>query len=114
MEYSETEKVLLCAFDKYTDIVMACAEKEFNIVILPYLKKYNLEFMAGNGTFSITYTDKTPKSFINKYFMSGYRNMGGWVNVDKLPNKIKNVLFMEIPGFRGNDLGSLMPDYISE
>lgn len=99
-------------FQKYSDFVDAYAEQKFNEVVLPYLKKYSLTFLAGNGTYYVGTTELSPK-----WYLRTHRNgacCGNQVETDMLPKKIKDVLSIEIPGMRYNDLGSLMPDYDPE
>ncbi len=84
----------------YHKLVYAVAEAMFESKVKPYLQKHGYDFLAGNGTFWIGYDDPD-----NRY---------GFVSIDidkEIPKRIRDILFMEVPGFRANDLGSLMPDY---
>lgn len=105
---TEQELYLEKKFNKYGEEVFAYAEHVFKEKIIPYLEKYNLEFLAGNGTFWIGYTNETPKWFVTKYFSGA----GTWsIDVDKIDSRISKILQSEIPGMSGNDLGSIMPCY---
>lgn len=96
-------------FDAYFESVEKYAEEVFEAEILPWLKKYHLVFISGNGTFYIGYTDKTPRWFVSEY--SGYGEDS--LDTDKLPDKILGILATEIGGYDYN-LGSIMPDYRDE
>jgi hypothetical protein len=97
-------------YDEYFFRVELYAKDMFKNHILPYLKKYNLEFVSGNGTFYLSYTNKTPKWFIRKYKGYYWQAEMEQVDIDKLPNKIQRILNMEIGGYN-YPLGSIMPDY---
>jgi len=108
MSYTTQEKHIQNMFEKYSNEVFAYAEEVFNEKITPYLDKYHLNFIAGNGTFWMGYTDETPKWFITKYFSGA----GAWsIDIDKIDSRIRQVLQSEIEGMPGNDLGSIMPSY---
>ena len=102
----QVEKMFL----EYEEKVLKYAEDVFNDKILPYLKKYRLTFLAGNGTFYIGWTEQTPKWFINKY-RAYYHEPNTMIDVDKIDRRISSILFSNVNGYPSNDLGSLMPDY---
>jgi len=80
------------AWLKYLDVVDNEAEKQFVTIVLPWLKKNGYGFIAGNGIWGVYSKD-------------------GDLYPETLPKHIRDILEMEIPGLRANDLGSLMPDY---
>ena len=90
-------------FKRIEDIAIFAFEKH----ILPFLKKYDLEFISGNGSFFIGYTESTPKWFVRKYRINGYYDPQ--IDIDKLPKRILTIL--EAEGTYNNNLGSLMPCY---
>lgn len=98
-------------FKAYENIVFMAAREKFNDRIKPFLEENHLNFLSGNGGFCITWTEKTPKRFVDKY---GDNRYGNFIDPDKLPENIQKYLFYEIPGFSANNLGSLMPDYSCE
>lgn len=90
---TETEKQALeLTFAKYEKAVDAYAEMMQEKYVLPYLKRKGLHFMAGNGLWYIGKGDN-------------------YIDPDDLPSRVREVLWMEVPGYPANDLGSLMPDY---
>ena len=110
--YTKEEKIIEEMFDKYCERVYEFAEEMFVKKILPYLKKYDLEYLAGNGTFFIFATEKTPEWFIKKYYQAGYcaHSVTG-IDPDRIDKRISKILFSEVNGMRSNSLGSLMPSY---
>jgi len=64
MNYHEKEMKKL--YDNYFENVQLYANTVFRLTVKPWLEKYNLTFVSGNGTFCIRYTDKTPKWFSKK------------------------------------------------
>jgi hypothetical protein len=106
-QHSKEEIVIREKFDAYEAWVFDYAKSVFDEKILPWLKKYHLVFMSGNGAFYIGWTDMTPKWFIEKY---GYVGGIDSIDTDNLPKRIQAVLDSEVLGM-SNCLGSLMPDY---
>ena len=84
-------------FDTYEVKIHRIAEIAFNDTIKPYLVKHNYKFLSGNGTWYIYCFDKNKKEIE--------------IDVDKLPNRIKDLLNLEIPGYRSNGFGDFMPNY---
>ena len=105
-----TSRLLRNLFSDYIINMYAFAHNEFDKTILPYLKKHKLNFLTGHGTFFIDFTEETDEKYKAKYSRLSNVNK---LDVDRLPERIKDVLFMEIEGLPANNLGSLMPDYIS-
>jgi len=101
-------KTLEKSWEDYEQSVNTIAVMAFADVVKPWLRKYHLTFLAGNGTYYIEYTDATPKWFIRKYAMSNYH--GRMIDSDKLPARIRKILDMEIEGMMANSLGTIMPD----
>jgi hypothetical protein len=103
------EKEIELAWAKYQEIVNIQAELAFIRVVKPWLEKYNLGFVAGNGCYFIWWTENTPKWFVRKYQNGSM--YGDSINIDKIPSKIKDILSMSVNGMDANDLGSIMPDF---
>jgi hypothetical protein len=116
-DFSKQEKYMQKEFDKYFEIITEYAKQEFNKNVLPYVKKYSLIFLSGNGTYYIGYTKNAPKWFINKYKnWSGNDEDSEWegqINRDKLPIKLLYSLNSVIPAY-DYCLGSIMPNYQPE
>lgn len=94
-------------WDEYSKKVYDHLEFEFTEKVKPYLEKWHLTFVSGNGGYSIHYTDKTPQRYINDH--KGYYK--GSIDPESLPTWLYKILSTEIPGMPSNDAGSLMPDY---
>lgn len=87
------------AWRVYEDAVDMYAERRFYKIVLPFCKKRNWEFLAGNGVWRIgppgaRHTNPSDYSEDTEY------------------QAVVKVLSMEVPGMAANDLGSLMPDYL--
>ena len=104
MNYHEKEMKRL--YENYFENVQNYANAIFRLTIKPWLEKYELTFVSGNGTFRIGYTENTPKWFVNKY--QGYYDTS--IDQDKIDSQIREILFTVIEGYN-YDLGSIMPDY---
>jgi hypothetical protein len=96
-------------FDAYIKKILAFADIEFHKVILPWILKYHLEFLTGNGDYWFYYTDKTPSRFIKKYHLYDFAGCSHALDNDKIPVSIKKVINSIVPGVNGC-LGEHMPD----
>ncbi len=86
------------AWRAYEDAVDMYAERKFHEVVLPFCKKRNWEFVAGNGVWWIGPV--------------GGRHMQPLkYPEDEEFQEVVAELTVEISGMFANDLGSLMPDY---
>ncbi len=94
-----TDKNLTRYWDIYCSSVYRYAEKQFNKVILPWLRENKYTFMVGNGEWLIKTSDGWP--------IYSHQER-------KFPTRIYNILTEEVHGLRCNDLGSLMPSYRGE
>ena len=81
------------SFSATLDSEIARIQRE---TIIPFCDKHGYRFIAGMGTWNFTH--KTRES------------IGGW-NSDELPARILSTLRIEYPLNRGQDIGSMMPDY---
>lgn len=102
--------------DYETQIYEQVVHEAFTKIVKPYLEKYSLNFVAGNGTYLVTWTNKTPINYVENYKDSS-TSYGHHIDLYKLENK-EGKLFAEtlstmIEGMN-NSLGDLMPEYISE
>ena len=105
--YEETLKYL---WEEYLIAINNIASSVFDNEIKPWLDKYKLEFFSGMGGWWINATSETPKWFLDNYKDTHY-NKKYYLDNDKLPDKIKNVLDSEIDGLPANNLGSMIVDY---
>lgn len=104
------ERFLTEQFDFYETTVMTYARKVFEDKIKPWLQKYHLVFLTGNGAYWMGFTKKTPAWFVQKY--KGYYE--GSIDTDRIDSRIRDVLESSIPGFPGDSLGTIMPCYVEE
>jgi len=96
------ENVTNRMYEHFCDAVFVYIESVYDEVIKPYVDKYKLVFLSGNGTWYMGSTDETPKWFVRKY--KGYYH--GAIDPCKT---IQDVLNSEVYGMPHNCLGSLMP-----
>ncbi len=88
------------AWEAYWHIVDDYARQQFEQVVKPWLKRKGYDFVAGNGTWVVSKDNPRNRAY-------GY----DLIDEDQIPQKVLAVLQYEVPGYPGNDLGSLMPDY---
>ena len=100
------EKLVNSRWESYNHDIDMIAREAFHRVIRPYMEKYHLVFLSGNGTYYVGYTDKTPKWYIEEN--EGYYR--GSIDIDNLPDKMRNILAIPMPGM-SVDLGAIMPEY---
>ena len=90
------------AYAEYFGFAYTYAEEQFNLVVLPYLRKHHETFASGMGAWWIYHPGKENLRADN------------WIPANREGRKVLEVLTMEVPGYPAGDLGSLMPDYKGE
>lgn len=101
-------------YNKYFEELKICATKRFNKVVLPYLKKYHLDFHSTQGASGIRYTDKTPEWFIKKYAQKKQvEYICHLKSLDRslLPKVLVNTIDAAIPSSEDEFLCDYMPSY---
>lgn len=100
--------------NSYQDSVDRTVEFAFISILKPYFAKYALEFISGNGDFYLGCTEATPAWYRRKYVDPSSTYKGDTtphIDCDLLPKKIRDILYMPIPLYAGNDLGSICQSY---
>jgi len=98
-------------FAKYDAELFKYVDQIFYSKIKPYLDKYHLEFLSGNGAYYIGWTEQTPKWFIRKYRCLGINEKNAMIDSDKITKRIRNILDSNVSGYRTINLGCIMPNY---
>ena len=97
------------AYNEYIDKIEKIAESARQEYLIPYLKKHNYEFIAGNGTWLIS--DPTRFNLIKSSGISTWHDTS-WDKTDKIPDYLDQILRLEILGSWGNsELALWMTDY---
>ena len=91
------EKRLESAYNEYIDKIEKIAEEARQDYLIPYLDKMDYSFSSGNGTYTI---------FDHKEKYDYYHFL-----MDELPEKIKNILELEVNDRGNSELGLWMEDY---
>lgn len=93
------------AWNIYAEIVVLVAEQAFKETVLPFLKENGYELNVWNEYHVVRPTKERP---IDGRFWNG--RVAG-VYPEELPENIRELLDMEIPGLHTKSLGDLMPSY---
>ncbi len=95
--------------NRYFDEVNKVADFYFVNVVVPYCKRYKLDFTSGMGSWNFNTTNDTPKTFRESHCMLGgdYKTQ---VIRSTLPEKILEILEEPLP-MNGYELGAHMSDY---